>query len=260
MEWVARFIHLFGGDKAKVSIFGCSAGAASVSVQYVMRRTYEHKLFRAAIAESGAFAQWASQPMAVAEAVFATFATHLGCDEADIACMRAANATAVRDATANVLPSQHSVRHNPFAPVVDGVELAAEAWQLARSGVRAPVPLILGSNRDEMSATYFYTAPFDLNATGLQKLVGSLAPIGGSEAATRELLSLYPISEYPHTECCTPQCEYSNGLSPRCRLTQTVATRLAGDQDRLRLEHDLPEPPRRALVGDARGAGVALPL
>ena len=56
MEWVARFIHLFGGDKAKVSIFGCSAGAASVSVQYVMRRTYEHKLFRAAIAESGAFA------------------------------------------------------------------------------------------------------------------------------------------------------------------------------------------------------------
>ena len=154
MEWVARFIHLFGGDKAKVSIFGCSAGAASVSVQYVMRRTYEHKLFRAAIAESGAFAQWASQPMAVAEAVFATFATHLGCDEADIACMRAANATAVRDATANVLPAQYSVRHNPFAPVVDGVELAAEAWQLARSGVRAPVPLILGSNRDEMSATY----------------------------------------------------------------------------------------------------------
>ena len=63
MEWVARFIHLFGGDKSKVSIFGCSAGAASVSVQYVMRRTYEHKLFRAAIAESGAFAQWASQPM-----------------------------------------------------------------------------------------------------------------------------------------------------------------------------------------------------
>ena len=73
MEWVARFIHLFGGDKAKVSIFGCSAGAASVSVQYVMRRTYEQKLFRAAIAESGAFAQWASQPMV------SPHRWHLGC-------------------------------------------------------------------------------------------------------------------------------------------------------------------------------------
>ena len=150
--------------------------------------------------------------------MFANFAINLGCDEADIACMRAANATAVRDATANVLPAQYSVRHNPFAPVVDGVELAAEAWQLARSGVRAPVPLILGSNRDEMSATYFNTAPFDLDATGLQKLVGSLAPIGGSEAATRELISLYPTSEYPHTECCTPQCEYSATVCHRAAV------------------------------------------
>jgi carboxylesterase type B len=27
MVWVQKFIHLFGGDKDKVAIFGCSAGA-----------------------------------------------------------------------------------------------------------------------------------------------------------------------------------------------------------------------------------------
>ena len=110
MVWVQKFIHLFGGDKDKVAIFGCSAGAlnctffslsglfrsisalnfwnlcrsaagaASVSVQYVMRRTFEKRLFSAAIAESGAFAQWASKPMHVTEAVYANFAKNLGAE------------------------------------------------------------------------------------------------------------------------------------------------------------------------------------
>lgn len=98
---------------------------------------------------------------------------------------------------------EYSVRWNPFSPTVDGVELSAEAWELARAGVRAPVPLILGSNRDEMSATYFRTAPLDLNQTGLVALVPSLAPI--DPAQVEQLLSLYPIEEFQTTECCTPQ-------------------------------------------------------
>jgi para-nitrobenzyl esterase len=51
MQWVQQHIHLFGGDKDRVTIFGCSAGAASVSVQYVMPRSFG--LFNGAIAESG---------------------------------------------------------------------------------------------------------------------------------------------------------------------------------------------------------------
>jgi carboxylesterase type B len=111
MVWVQRYIHLFGGDKDKVAIFGCSAGAASVSVQYVLRRTFEQRLFRAAIAESGAFAQWASKPMHVAEAVFANFAGNLGCNVTDLDCMRAKNATAIEAATAGVIPKVSSAFH-----------------------------------------------------------------------------------------------------------------------------------------------------
>jgi carboxylesterase type B len=95
------------------------------------------------------------------------------------------------------------VRWNPFSPTVDGVEMTGEAWELARAGVRAPVPLILGSNRDEMSATYFETAPFDLDQTGLVALVPLLAPIDSTRV--EQLLALYPVDEYPTTECCTPQ-------------------------------------------------------
>ena len=129
--------------------------------------------------------------MPVAEAVYSNFARQLGCTPADLACLRAANASRVLAAEGSVLPERFATRWNPWAPTVDGVELHAEAWELARAGVRAPVPLILGSNRDEFSAVYFGEAPLQLDQHGLEQLVPSLVPLpyGSGEvraaAATR---------------------------------------------------------------------------
>jgi hypothetical protein len=46
-----------------------------------------------------------------------------------------------------------------------------EKWRVLQ------VPLILGSNRDEMCATYFDVAPFDLNQTGLEVSKPSILPL-----------------------------------------------------------------------------------
>nr|WEQ60882.1 venom carboxylesterase [Phaedon brassicae] len=51
LQWVQRNIELFGGDKEKVTIFGQSAGGASVGLHIVSKMSAG--LFRGVIAESG---------------------------------------------------------------------------------------------------------------------------------------------------------------------------------------------------------------
>nr|AIY68354.1 esterase [Leptinotarsa decemlineata] len=60
LEWVKNNIRYFGGDPAKVTIFGQSAGAASVSFHLMSKKSVG--LFRAAIAQSGSIiSPWAYQ-------------------------------------------------------------------------------------------------------------------------------------------------------------------------------------------------------
>nr|XP_023026553.1 venom carboxylesterase-6-like [Leptinotarsa decemlineata] len=57
LKWIQKNIGLFGGDNTKVTIFGQSAGAASVGFHIVSKQS--SGLFRAGIAESGsALSNW----------------------------------------------------------------------------------------------------------------------------------------------------------------------------------------------------------
>nr|UUB32794.1 carboxylesterase COEA6 [Dendroctonus valens] len=60
LQWVRENIRFFGGDPDKVTVFGQSAGAASIS--YLLLSPLAEGLFRAAILESGsALCPWAYQ-------------------------------------------------------------------------------------------------------------------------------------------------------------------------------------------------------
>lgn len=80
MQWVQQNIEKFGGDPDNVTIFGESAGGASVHIHALSAES--RKYFHKAICQSGnAIMEWAFQPYA--EEKSKTLAKRLGCADND---------------------------------------------------------------------------------------------------------------------------------------------------------------------------------
>jgi carboxylesterase type B len=88
MRWVADNIAAFGGDPARVTLFGQSAGAMSVGL-HLLSIPSSRSLFQTTILESNPFGlPYRTVPQA--RAVGSAFAKELGCAADDLACLRAA--------------------------------------------------------------------------------------------------------------------------------------------------------------------------
>ena len=105
LEWTRDNAHAFGGDAARVAIFGESAGGFSICWHLVSRASAG--LFRAAIMESGSCdSPQFFMPAAAAVNFSRLYAASLGCpatapgadDAPALACMRALSAEAVLEA------------------------------------------------------------------------------------------------------------------------------------------------------------------
>uniref|UniRef100_A0A8C2VH76 Carboxylic ester hydrolase n=1 Tax=Chinchilla lanigera TaxID=34839 RepID=A0A8C2VH76_CHILA len=123
IAWVKRNIAAFGGDPNNITIFGESAGGASVSLQTLS--PYNKGLIRRAISQSGvALSPWAIQhnPLFWAQKV----AKKVGCPEDDTArmaeCLKVTDPRALTLAYRLPLKAQeYPVLHYlGFIPVVDG--------------------------------------------------------------------------------------------------------------------------------------------
>jgi para-nitrobenzyl esterase len=149
---VRRNARAFGGDPAKVTIFGQSAGAFSVCAHLAMPAS--RGLFARAIMESGACADPLYFSRRDAEAQGEKLAQAVGCQ--DLACLRAKDLQTIM----NALPLKRRYLLPPgvnWGPVVDGVELPTLPLRALREGRGAKVPLLIGWNRDEgILHTAFY--------------------------------------------------------------------------------------------------------
>jgi para-nitrobenzyl esterase len=146
LEWVRDNISAFGGDPDNVTIFGESAGGGSVLSLLSMPSAVG--LFQRAIIQSGATDLLLDRDKAqlVAEAV----ARAAGLETVDVDALRAMSGAQIIEAQANAAMELFgTVGTMPFHPVVDGVVLPHTWLEAASSGFN-PVPVIIGTNRDEM--------------------------------------------------------------------------------------------------------------
>ena len=181
LAWVRRNIAWFGGDPSNVTIFGESAGAASVLLQIVSPGA--SGLFQRAIAESGADSQ--TLPLAAGEGIDANTVAALGCGgAADVAaCLRAVPATTIIASGAQVV-----------GPVIDGVTLPQQPLDALKAGTFNHVPSIIGTNLNE--GTYFVDltalgAGRALTAADYQTLIGASVP-----SHSAQVQAAYPLSAY----------------------------------------------------------------
>ncbi len=200
LQWVQRNIARFGGDPARVLLFGESAGGFSTCVHYVSPRS--EGLFAAAIVQSGLCASSVLEPSrAEAEAAGIVTAQELGCPPLGpeaAACLRSKPADALLAATALPDPADQPPG-GPFyvggstsllttLPNVDGFVLKAPLRQAFAAGGYARRPLIVGTNRDE--GTLFHSPLFAREVADEAEYRAALERrFGASNAA--EILSRY---------------------------------------------------------------------
>ncbi|MFE0171317.1 carboxylesterase/lipase family protein [Streptomyces sp. NPDC059002] len=152
LEWVRDHIRAFGGDPARVTVFGQSAGGGSVAALLAMG--HGGGLFRRAVAQS---VQGTFFTPELAADVTAACATDLALrpTAADLADVDPILLAAAGDAVTAKLgqwvgrwgrPAHRTI---PFAPVVDGDVLTATPWQALADGAGRDVDLLVGHTRDE---------------------------------------------------------------------------------------------------------------
>lgn len=131
LQWVQRNAAAFGGDPARVTVGGESAGGWSVCGHLVAPGSRD--ALAQAMIQSGSCRSRTQQE---AETSGAAVATAVGC--ADVACLRATPAGRLIDAPAGGFGL---VRGTPTLPVDPGAAVAA--------GDFARVPVVIGATRDE---------------------------------------------------------------------------------------------------------------
>ncbi len=185
LEWVRDDIAAFGGDPARVTVAGQSAGAMSVATLLAVPRAAG--LFRAAITQSGA--AWNTLDAPTGAKVAAALAAELGVplSREAIAAVPPGRVLAASEAVTQRIQASSdrdgwgrlALTSLPFAPVVDGDVLPRDPQAAIADGAGHRVPLLTGTTEEEARLPLVTS--------------GALAAIGAAEVrATSEAHGVAP--------------------------------------------------------------------
>ncbi|KAJ5694703.1 hypothetical protein N7536_005115 [Penicillium majusculum] len=192
LEWVRRNIQDFGGDPDRVTIFGQSAGAASVRA--LLASPAARGKFAGAIMQSNlgglAYGTTYSKYYTIAQAmdvVGNSILNETNCTDAasPVECLRQLPVSTI----ANLADSARYL-------VVDGVYLRSSELDLTNSSSTANVPLMIGTMRDDGAAMIGYPASGQtlksfLNESGLPDSVApsKLFPMPSTANSTLDIFN-----------------------------------------------------------------------
>jgi len=189
LAWAKANAAAFGGDPAKVTLFGESAGGISTCLHVLAPKS--QGLFQRAIIESGPCALTGGTEKA-AETQGAAFAAALGCnDKATVlTCMRAKKADdlllALPPKTAVIGPSGAG-----WLPLVDGYNIPDQPGKLLTAGTFAKIPTIVGANKNE--GTLFFK--IGLSVTSDADYLALVDGIFVGQGA--KIVAKYPSASFP---------------------------------------------------------------
>ncbi len=152
LQWVRENIARFGGNPGNVTIFGESGGGRKVAM--LMAMPAAKGLFHKAIIQSGSGLDAPS--LADSVALGRELLKKLGIAEGDVQALARADTKAVFDAQPPASagaspPGQLGVPTGGFVPCVDGIALPRKPFIPDAPQISARVPLLIGSNKDEMT-------------------------------------------------------------------------------------------------------------
>ncbi|EKC99498.1 sterol esterase precursor [Trichosporon asahii var. asahii CBS 8904] len=201
LEWVADNIAAFGGDPAKVTLWGESAGSISVfhhMAAYDGDNTYKGKpLFRAGIMNSGSMMPLEPVDSPRAQSIFDAVVSHAGCSGAEdkLECLRALS---LEDFTlaANAQPGllSYTAVAVSYMPRVDGKFLTRTPHEIVKAGTYAPVPFILGDQEDEGTLFSLFQSNISSTTEGIVGYLSDLYLPATPIEKVRELVEAYPQS------------------------------------------------------------------
>jgi len=181
LEWVRDNIAKFGGDPGNVMVFGESAGAVNTSLLLTVPAA--KGLFHRAGIQSGSPV---ASPYLVGENYAKSFATRMGCAtgtlEQQLLCLKALPVAKMIAELESPLSGGRVTLG--WGPVVDGDVLPKDPVTVLLSGQHHKMPILLGSNADEMSTS----SPTVVTPVQVRTFFDAYVP----EAYEEEGLALYP--------------------------------------------------------------------
>lgn len=144
LQWVSKNIGRFGGDPARVTIAGQSAGAALV--HDLIASPLSKGLFRGAIAQSGSGLNIPSPTLAEAEAIGSGVMRASGATS--LAALRALPPEDIERAAAATAPASRRLR---FVPIVDGYALPLSPDEAMAQKRFNDTPVLTGLTANERS-------------------------------------------------------------------------------------------------------------